>query len=122
MLTRVVAPARCARCAGSPTGCKRWGASSTWRKQNVAQALIGGSLWRLCRAVNLTYQNHVRQLHASVVKLAEKHAWPASEPTGRSSFDMPAPVLLLAACRAPLCVAAAQRLVCRLLSVVTMAL
>ena len=33
----------------------------------------------------------MRRLHASVTKLAEKSAWPASEPTNRSSFDMPAP-------------------------------
>ena len=33
----------------------------------------------------------MRRLHASIVKLAEKNAWPANEPTNRSSFDMPAP-------------------------------
>ena len=32
----------------------------------------------------------MRRLHASIVKLAEKNAWPASEPTNRSSFDMAA--------------------------------
>jgi len=46
---------------------------------------------RANRAATRAANFSVRRLHASIVKLADKNAWPANEPTNRSSFDMPAP-------------------------------